>query len=86
MIGFINQKIQGTGFVIKIKTAGKQNKMSETDDSLIYFVGLTRPGKTCKPGNHVRVKNSNLCKFVNFARNFLCKSQKKAGVRKRYQI
>ena len=29
---------------------------------------------------------SNLCKFLDFARNFLCKTQKKACVREIYRI
>ena len=46
-------------------------------NSIVY-----RPGKTHKPVNNVCVNFSNLCTFLHFACDFLCKSQKKARTRK----
>ena len=45
---------------------------------------MGRPGKTCKPANHVPVNLFKSVYISSFACNFLCKSQYKAGASKIY--
>ena len=49
---------------------------------ILWRIVKIRPGKTRKPANHVVYIFSNKCKFLQFARDLRCESQKKACVRK----